>query len=68
MHYVDGLAIDSGAEAASGASWPEEEVWRRYFEALAERGAEPALFDSLSHPDLIKDLRRRPARDDLVAR
>ena len=51
VHYVDGLAIDSD-ESLVAAIGPEE-AYRRYSETLAAAAAS-GLFDSLSHPDLIK--------------
>ena len=42
-----------------------EEIWRRYFETLAE-AARSGLFDVLAHPDLVKmwgPTRPRPAGD-----
>jgi histidinol-phosphatase (PHP family) len=51
VHYIGDLAIDSqpSAIAALGA----EEAYRRYSETLAG-AARSGLFDSLSHPDLVK--------------
>jgi histidinol-phosphatase (PHP family) len=40
-----------------------EETWRRYFEMLA-RAARSGLFDSLSHPDLVKIFGDRVAEFD----
>ena len=53
VHWIDGLAVDSSPNAGVWAEWPVEEVWRRYFEALAEC-ARAGLFDVLAHPDLVK--------------
>lgn len=45
---VDDAAFDVWRHAASA-----EQVWRRYFETLAE-AAGSGLFDVLAHPDLVK--------------
>jgi len=60
VHWIDGLAID---QAAGGGLWAEltvEEVWRRYFDALAEL-ASSGHVDVLAHPDLAKIFGERPA-------
>src|SRR5947208_10537006 len=51
VHYVDGFGVDGGPRllAEDGV----EEAWSRYFETLAA-AARSRLFDSLSHPDLVK--------------
>ncbi|HEX6490453.1 MAG TPA: histidinol-phosphatase HisJ family protein [Gaiellaceae bacterium] len=51
VHYVDGLAVDQqpGLVEALGPA----EAWRRYFVWL-RNAARSGLFDSLSHPDLVK--------------
>jgi histidinol-phosphatase (PHP family) len=51
VHYVDGFAVDQepGLVEKLGA----EEAWRRYFVWL-RNAARSGLFDSLSHPDLVK--------------
>jgi histidinol-phosphatase (PHP family) len=51
VHFVDGLAVDG--EPRLHHELGVEEAWRRYFETLA-RAAGSGLFDSLSHPDLVK--------------
>ena len=45
---VDDVAFDVWRHAATA-----EQVWRRYFETLAE-AARSGLFDILAHPDLVK--------------
>ncbi len=45
---VDGVSFDVWRHAATA-----EQVWRRYFETLAE-AASSGLFDILAHPDLVK--------------
>ena len=61
VHWIDGLAVDSSPNAGVWAEWPVEEVWRRYFEALAELVASGHV-DVLAHPDLPKIFGRRPDR------
>lgn len=61
VHWLDGLAVDSSPDAGVWAEWPVEEVWRRYFEALAELAA-TGHADVLAHPDLPKIFGRRPER------
>lgn len=61
VHWIDGLAVDSSPDAGVWAEWPVEEVWRRYFEALAELAASGHV-DVLAHPDLPKIFGRRPER------
>jgi histidinol-phosphatase (PHP family) len=51
VHWVDGLAIDSEPRLADAIG--VEAMWERYFESLAA-AARSGLFDSLSHPDLVK--------------
>jgi histidinol-phosphatase (PHP family) len=51
VHFVDGLGIDGDPRLADEVG--VDETWRRYFETLA-RAARSGLFDSLSHPDLVK--------------
>jgi histidinol-phosphatase (PHP family) len=58
--YVVGSVHFVGAEAVDHQGWDvwerrgdPDEVWRRYFEALAEC-ARSGLFDILAHPDLVK--------------
>ncbi len=57
---VDDVAFDVWRHAATA-----EQVWRRYFETLAE-AARSGLFDILAHPDLVKvwgSGRQSPERD-----
>jgi len=61
VHWIDGLAVDQ--EPGMWAEMGVDEVWRRYFEALAELAASGHV-DVLSHPDLVKIFRRRPERID----
>ncbi|MDX6595050.1 MAG: histidinol-phosphatase family [Solirubrobacterales bacterium] len=53
VHFVGDGAVDHpGWDVWEGSGDPDE-VWRRYFEALAEC-ARSGLFDILAHPDLVK--------------
>jgi histidinol-phosphatase (PHP family) len=53
VHFVGEEAVDHpGWDVWAGSDDPDE-VWRRYFEALAEC-ARCGLFDILAHPDLVK--------------
>jgi histidinol-phosphatase (PHP family) len=52
VHFVGEAAVDhEGWDVWEGRG--ADEVWRRYFEALAEC-ARSGLFDILAHPDLVK--------------
>jgi histidinol-phosphatase (PHP family) len=51
VHFVDGFAVDS--EPGLVEKLGPEEAWRRYFVWL-RNAARSGLFDSLSHPDLVK--------------
>lgn len=65
VHFVGEDAVDHpGWDVWKGGGDPDE-VWRRYFEALAEC-ARSGLFDILAHPDLVKvwgGARPLPRRD-----
>lgn len=53
VHFVGERAVDHpGWDVWEGGEDPDE-VWRRYFEALADC-ARSGLFDILAHPDLVK--------------
>jgi len=53
VHFIGNAAVDHpGWDVWEGSGDPDE-VWRRYFEALAEC-ARSGLFDVLAHPDLVK--------------
>jgi histidinol-phosphatase (PHP family) len=53
VHFLGERAVDhEGWDVWEGEGDPDE-VWRRYFEALA-RCARSGLFDILAHPDLVK--------------
>jgi histidinol-phosphatase (PHP family) len=53
VHFIGDEAVDHpGWDVWEGSDDPDE-VWRRYFESLAEC-ARSGLFDILAHPDLVK--------------
>lgn len=58
VHWIGGLAVDS--EPGLWGARSVEEVWRLYFDALAELAAS-GFVDVLAHPDLPKIFGRRPA-------
>ena len=62
VHNVDGLAIDSAPEEGVWAQLSVDEVWRRYFGALAGLAASGHV-DVVAHPDLPKIFGRRPEGD-----
>ena len=64
VHYIDGFGID--AEPKLSDEVGVEEAWSRYFETLG-RAARSGLFDSLSHPDLVKIFGDRAASFDYTA-
>jgi histidinol-phosphatase (PHP family) len=51
IHYVDGLGVDDEPRLIEKVG--VDEAWRLYFDRLAD-AARSGLFDSLSHPDLVK--------------
>ena len=59
IHWLDGFGIDDSPRLLDELG--VEGSWRRYFEALAG-AARSGLFDSLSHPDVIKIRRASRAR------
>jgi histidinol-phosphatase (PHP family) len=64
VHWIDGLAVDQ--EPGLWATATVDDVWRRYFSALAEL-AQSGHVDVLAHPDLAKIFGRRPERIDYPA-
>jgi len=61
VHFVGEQAVDHEGWDVWEAQGDPDEVWRRYFAALAEC-ARSGLFDVLAHPDLVKVWgRARPA-------
>jgi histidinol-phosphatase (PHP family) len=53
VHFVGEAAVDHPGWDVWAGRGDADEVWRRYFEALAEC-AGSGLFDILAHPDLVK--------------
>ena len=53
VHFLGDLAVDWDRYDIWEKAQSPEEVWRRYFETLAE-AARSGLFDILAHPDLVK--------------
>ena len=51
VHFIDGYGIDGEPRLVDRIG--VEATWRRYFEELAA-AARSGLFDSLSHPDVVK--------------
>jgi histidinol-phosphatase (PHP family) len=51
VHFIDGLGVDGEPRLIDAVG--VEETWRQYFAHL-EAAARSGLFDSLSHPDLVK--------------
>lgn len=65
VHFIDGGALDWEAYDVWREMSDPEEVWGRYFEAVAD-SARSGLFDVIAHPDLVKywgERRPRPAGD-----
>jgi len=65
VHFLRDGAVDMDDYSVWGAGRSAEDIWRRYFEAIAET-ARCGLFDIVSHPDLVKywgDARRTPEGD-----
>ncbi len=61
VHYIGELAVDGEPRLVDAVG--VEEAWRLYFEELAA-AARSDLFDSLSHPDLVKIFGARAASFD----
>jgi histidinol-phosphatase (PHP family) len=59
VHFIDGLGVDGEPRLLDAVG--VEEAWRRYF-GLLGAAARSGLFDSLSHPDLVKIFGQRPGR------
>jgi histidinol-phosphatase (PHP family) len=60
VHFIDGFGIDGRPRLADEVG--VEETYRRYFDVLV-LAARSGLFDSLSHPDLVKVFGARAAFD-----
>ena len=61
LHYIGGRGVDAEPRLVDAVG--VEEAWRLYFETLAA-AARSGLFDSLSHPDLVKIFGARAAAFD----
>jgi histidinol-phosphatase (PHP family) len=59
IHFIEGLGVDGAPRLLDAVGI--DEAWRRYFDELAAAAAS-GLFDSLSHPDLVKIFGARPDR------
>src|SRR5438445_2984987 len=64
LHYIGGLGVDNEPRLVDAVG--VEEAWRVYFETLAA-AARSGLFDSLSHPDLVKIFGARVISFDYAA-
>lgn len=64
VHWIDGLAVDQQPGLWAEAS--VDEVWKRYFGALAELACSGHV-DVLAHPDLAKIFGMRPDRIEYPA-
>jgi histidinol-phosphatase (PHP family) len=53
VHFLGDLAVDDDDYDIWESGRSAEDVWRRYFETLAE-AARSGLYDILAHPDLVK--------------
>ncbi|HEX2702670.1 MAG TPA: histidinol-phosphatase [Solirubrobacteraceae bacterium] len=53
VHFLGDRAVDDTAYDVWESGRSAEEVWRRYFETLAEAVAS-GIFDIIAHPDLVK--------------
>jgi histidinol-phosphatase (PHP family) len=64
VHFIDGLGVDGEPRLLDAVG--VEEAWQRYFDALGA-AARSGLFDSLSHPDLVKIFGERDDSFDYAA-
>jgi len=62
VHFVDGFQVDS--RPGLTGKLPASEAWRRYFVWL-RNAARSGLFDSLSHPDLVKLFGVRAPKEEI---
>jgi histidinol-phosphatase (PHP family) len=53
VHFLREEAVDHEGYDVWGPGRTAEQIWRRYFDTLAE-AARSGLFDILAHPDLVK--------------
>ncbi len=64
VHFLRDGAVDMDDYGVWSSGRSAEEIWRRYFESIAE-AARSGLFDILAHPDLVKYWSpAHPARPD----
>ena len=61
VHFVSGTGVDGSPRLIDRLG--VDQAWGRYFDELAA-AARSGLFDSLSHPDLIKIWGERPGQPD----
>jgi histidinol-phosphatase (PHP family) len=61
IHFVDGLGVDGEPRLLDAVG--VDQAWRMYFDTLIA-AARSRLFDSLSHPDLVKLFGIRPEEFD----
>jgi histidinol-phosphatase (PHP family) len=59
IHFIDELGVDGDPRLIDAVG--VDAAWRRYFDELAA-AAGSGLFDSLSHPDVVKVFGARPDR------
>jgi histidinol-phosphatase (PHP family) len=69
VHFLRDGAVDMDDYSVWGSGRSAEDIWRRYFDAIAET-ARCGLFDIIAHPDLVKywgtaDEGRRTPEGDL---
>jgi histidinol-phosphatase (PHP family) len=65
VHFIDALSVDHEGWDVWLRHGDPDEVWRRYFETVAE-AVRSGLFDIIAHPDLVKmwgRARPHPRRD-----
>ena len=53
VHFIRDGAVDMDDYSVWGSGRSAEEIWKRYFETVAESAAS-GLFDIIAHPDLVK--------------
>jgi histidinol-phosphatase (PHP family) len=63
VHFLGDYALDTDEYSVWDAARGPEEVWRRYFQTLAE-AARSGLYDILAHPDLVKVWGREKPRPE----
>ena len=60
VHFIDAWGFDDSRYLSTFDEWDIDELYGRYFD-LVLRAAESGLFDSMSHPDLVKKFGHRPS-------